>query len=51
MEAEYVSATHTAKELIWFCGLIGEKFLKLDKIQSYYSLMLFALTYTISWQL
>ena len=26
MEAEYISATHTAKELIWFCRLIREIF-------------------------
>ena len=26
MEAEYVSTTHTAKELIWFCHLLGEIF-------------------------
>ena len=30
MEAEYIGATHTAKELIWFCGLIGEIFRPLN---------------------
>ena len=30
MEAEYVGATHAAKELIWFRGLIGEIFRPLN---------------------
>ena len=31
MEAQYVSATHAAKELIWFCHLIGENFRPLSQ--------------------
>ena len=30
-EAEYVAATHTAKEAVWLCGLIGELFSMVTK--------------------
>ena len=35
-EAEYMAATHTAKEAIWLCCIIGELFLPLDKPTTLY---------------